>query len=116
MDALSTASSFAKRVADKVRRVQPNTVDPTTGADVLSHIPVRADNFQTQPGPGCRVSAAYTQVGINGQASQMHFCQENGFDAYAFKSLGDIQCSDLSADVDMKMMTLGGSVLVHELT
>lgn len=114
IDALSTRLSFAIRVADKIRRVQPDTVDKTTGADVLAHIPVRADNFQ--PDNGCRDSAAYTRVGINGQASQIHFCDEDGFNAYAFKSLSDISCSDLSHDVDMKMMTLGGSILVHELT
>lgn len=62
---MSTRLSFAIRVADKIRRVQPDTVDKTTGADVLAHIPVRADNFQ--PDNGCRDSAAYTRVGINGQ-------------------------------------------------
>ena len=62
-------------IADKNHRVQPDTIDPTTGADILAHVPVLGNNFQTNG--GYENTPAYTKVGINGQPSQMHYCDEN---------------------------------------
>ena len=98
----------------KAHRVQPANMDSSTGADLLAAIPILYNNFQ--PNGGCEGDPAYTSVGLNGQPSRMHFCQENGMNAYAYPDISQIQCANLGNEVSMDMMTLGGSILIHELT
>lgn len=56
---------------------------------------------------------AYTGSQRDGSASQIHLCAERG---YGYPSLAQVSCDVLDPEVSWKMTTLGGSVILHELT
>ena len=90
--------------------VQPAQFDASTGADRLAAIVFNGQDFKN----GCGTAAAYAVNQYT--ASQIHFCDTTNQNAYAFPSLAQVTCDKLDPVVSWKMSTLGGYILVHELT
>lgn len=101
---------------NEISRVDPATSGPGTGADTLSKIVMRSDDFGEVHCEGVRL--AYTQYdeSLDGKTpTQMHICQEDAINAYAYPDLSKISCEDLDPFVSEKMITFGGHILLHEL-
>ena len=102
------------------RRVTPATTDPSTGADALTTMLVDADDYAG----GSSHMVAYTTNGETAtDPSSMHFSKTDQRNAYNYPALSAITCGAGGTDsgtvgtvVSDKMLSLGGYVLVHELT
>lgn len=98
--------------------VNPPSTDET-GSTTLTQITV--DNDDPQKICEHDNTVAYT---INAMPANdindarpltMHFCNTS-INAYALPALSDISCTDLDRFLSVKMQTLGGYALVHELS
>lgn len=87
------------------------------GSETLSQITVDNNNLYGI----CDTDVIYT---INAKAGDrdndpialtMHFCQSDISNAYALPALSGVTCAELDLFLSVKMQTLGGYALVHEL-
>jgi len=99
--------------------VNPPSTDGT-GSTSLSEITV--DNNDPDNICGIFNTAAYTINSAPADAANdaialtMHFCQTASINAYSLPALSGVTCADLDKFLSVKMQTLGGYVLVHELS
>lgn len=113
---------FPAANGDDVTNILKAMVNPAstdgTGSTFLSQITVDDQDIYGQ----CAKSAAYT---INFAAANrandetslsMHFCHSDTVNIFALPALSAVACGDLDEFISTKMQTLGGYVLVHELS
>ena len=111
---------LTRSVVLAIKRVQPGTNDPTTGADKLTSITVDANDYA---GLAAHM-ALYTTSRVDAtDTDRMHLTDTGSKNAYAYPALSAITCGAGNGDtgtvgttVSDKMLSLGGYALVHELT
>ena len=97
--------------------VNPASTDGT-GSTTLSKITIDNDD----PYGICAQTVAYTINSAPGDGANdpialtMHFCHTDNTNAYALPALSGVTCGDLDKFLSVKMQTLGGYALVHELS
>ncbi|KAI9759839.1 MAG: hypothetical protein M4579_002046 [Chaenotheca gracillima] len=113
------AKYFKPQHRDAVKQVFQNMVSPadhdaSTGADIFATIQIDADDYLSTK-PCDKTAVAYTNNWVT-QPTQMHFCDSNVRNAYAFPDLSEITCDKLGPTVSDKMLSLGGYALLHEVS
>ena len=124
---LFLTSTFCPNIKTPSKQYSKNMVasvtnDPSTGADILSTIDIDPEDYLPTMIKQCsglnsnKRPLAYTNNPIDEPQTRIHFCDITALNAYAYPKLDDINCGTIDLFVLYKMLSLGGYVLLHELT